>query len=234
MRSEGLLERELHFCLCIKKYSAGGQLGENGRIIGGGVSPFCITTDSNNSFEIYLFIFFSSFRSASSSSSGASCCCCVNTDVCGDQQRQRHLPVQRDGRHVAPVSVQSHPAGGHLRPGPPALLLLHHSDHPHQLHPHDHAAQRLHRIHRVSPHYPPPHLLLSNCLLPLKINLMAALPPIMIYDDQSLRVHTQFLLFSDGPITSPWFGQNNQMFCRRQHTITQYGKKRREIFHLPS
>ena len=36
MRSEGLLERELHFCLCIKKYSAGGQLGENGRIIGGG------------------------------------------------------------------------------------------------------------------------------------------------------------------------------------------------------
>ena len=71
-------------------------------------------------------------------------------DVRGDQQRQRYFPVQRDGRHVAPVAVQSHPACGHLRPCSSALLLLHHSDHPHQLHPHDHAAQRLHRIHWVS------------------------------------------------------------------------------------
>jgi hypothetical protein len=70
-------------------------------------------------------------------------------DIRGGEQRKRHLPLQRHGRHVAVRPLQPHTSCGHLHLGSPAVLAVHHHNHPDQLHPHDHAHNAHRRVHRV-------------------------------------------------------------------------------------
>ena len=80
----------------------------------------------------------------------------VDADVCGDQQGQGHLPIQRHQRLLVAVAVQPDPARGHLHHGPSALFVHHHPHHSHQLRTHDYAGHAHHRIQRVSHLFSPP------------------------------------------------------------------------------